>query len=96
MEKQGFSTQETRDYLNIPKEVVNQRVNFLRAELLLISKSFDNVITIDPNDYFCSQQFCSPLSEKDELLFTDADHFSLLTNNLILNKILNSLNEDSM
>lgn len=96
MEKQGFSIQETRDYLNIPKEVVNQRVNFLRAELLLISKSFDNVVTIDPNDYFCSQQFCSPLNEKDELLFTDADHFSLLTNNLILNKILNSLNEDSM
>ena len=96
MEKQGFSIQETRDYLSIPKEVVNQRVNFLRAELLLISKSFDNVITIDPNDYFCSQQFCSPLSEKDELLFTDADHFSLLTNKLILNKILNSLNEDSI
>lgn len=67
-----------------------------RAELLLISKSFDNVITIDPNDYFCSQKFCSPLNEKDELLFTDGDHFSLSTNNLVLNKILNSLNEDSM
>ena len=96
VEKQGFSIQETRDYLNIPKELVNQRINFLRAELLLISKSFDNVITIDPNDYFCSQKFCSPLNEKDELLFTDGDHFSLSTNNLILNKILNSLNEDSM
>lgn len=96
MEKHGFSILEARDYLNIPKEIVNQRVNFLRAELLLISKSFDNVIIIDPNDYFCSQEFCSPLSEKDELLFTDADHFSFLTNNLILKKILNSLNEDSM
>jgi peptidoglycan/LPS O-acetylase OafA/YrhL len=91
MEKLEFSLLEARDYLNIPKEVVNQRVNVLRAELLLISKSFNNVITIDPNEYFCSQQFCSPLSEADELLFADQDHFSLRANNIIFTEVQKSM-----
>jgi len=77
--------------LNIPRELVNQRVNVLRAELLSISKSFNNVITIDPNEYFCSQQFCSPLDEADELLFSDGDHFSLRANNLIFTEVQKSM-----
>jgi peptidoglycan/LPS O-acetylase OafA/YrhL len=91
MEKQGFSLQEARDYLNIPKELVNQRINVLRAELLSISMGYNNVITIDPNQYFCSEQFCSPLTESDELLFTDKDHFSLRVNNLIFAEIKKSM-----
>jgi peptidoglycan/LPS O-acetylase OafA/YrhL len=91
MEKKGFSLQETRYYLSIPKEVVNKRVNFLRSELLLMSESFNNVITIDPNEYFCSKQFCSPLSIEGELLFSDSDHLSLTANDLIFKEILKSM-----
>ena len=91
MEAQGFSLQEARDYLNIPKELVNQRINVLRAELLSISKSYENVVTIDPNKYFCFKELCSPLTQFDELLFTDADHFSFKANNLIFAEIKKSM-----
>jgi len=91
MESQGRSLQEARNYLAIQKNVVNQRVDRLRGELLSMSKRFDNVIIVDPNRYFCSEEFCSPLSSNDELFFTDADHFSLKTNNLIFNEVLNSM-----
>jgi hypothetical protein len=91
MEANGFSLQQARDYLSIPKQLVNQRINVLRAELLSISKSYKNVITIDPNKYFCSKQLCSPLTQSDELLFTDADHFSFRANNLIFAEIQKSI-----
>ena len=91
MERHGFSLQEARNHLYIPKELVNQRVNFLRSELLSISKSFNNVVTIDPNKYFCSQQFCSPLNESDQLIFADNDHFSLRANNMIFIEIKKSM-----
>ncbi len=91
LETQGFSLQEAKDYLAIQKKVVDQRVDHLREELISISKNFDNVIIVDPNKFVCSIDFCSPLSSEDELLFTDADHFSLKTNDLIFNEVLKSM-----
>ena len=91
MESQGLSLQEARNYLAIQKKVVNQRVDSLREVLLSTSERFDNVIIVDPNRYLCSEEFCSPLSSEDELLFTDADHFSLKINNLIFNEVLKSM-----
>ena len=91
METQGFSLQEAKDYLAIQKKVVDQRVDRLRGELILISKNFDNVIIVDPNKFVCTDDFCSPLSSEDELLFTDADHFSLKTNDLIFNEVIKSM-----
>tara|TARA_B110000503_G_scaffold50841_1_gene82171 strand:- start:8555 stop:10564 length:2010 start_codon:yes stop_codon:yes gene_type:complete len=96
MEKNGLSFEEAKDFLSVPKELVNKRVSYLREFLVTLSKESDNITLIEPNEFFCSEVVCSPLNEYGELLFSDTDHFSLLTNNLILNKILNSLNEDSM
>ena len=91
METQGFTLQEARDYLTIPRKVVNQRISRLRAELLSTSKRFNNVIIVDPNKYFCSDEVCTPLSSEDELLFTDIDHFSLKVNDLIFSEIRKSM-----
>jgi len=52
---------------------------------------------VDINEFLCSKEFCSPLgSDNRELLFTDADHLSLEVNNIILNKVLNSIYESEI
>ena len=87
MGKLGFSLSEARQSLSISREVVNERTKLLKAKLLSISERFDNIEIIDPDEYFCSEQSCSPLSEDGELLFTDEDHFSLTVNDLIFKEV---------
>ena len=93
METYDFSFQEARINLKIPKKVVDKRFNRLRDELFLISKRFNNVILIDPSEYFCSEDFCTPMNSEGDLLFSDGNHFSLKTNNLIYEEVLKSLRE---
>ena len=73
---------------------MEKRVGLLTELLEKISQEHANVTTINPNDIFCSELSCSPITSNGELLFTDEDHFSLKANSTILNKILNSLSQD--
>jgi len=94
IEKNKLSFAEAKDLLSIPKDRVEKRVGLLTELLEKISQEHANVTTINPNDIFCSELSCSPITSNGELLFTDEDHFSLKANSTILNKILNSLSQD--
>ena len=93
MEVNDFSFEEARLNLRIPKKIVNKRFSRLREELFLVSNEFENIILIDPSEYFCSEDFCTPLNSEGDLLFSDGNHFSLKANNLIYEEVLNSLKE---
>ena len=95
IEKNMLSFVEAKDLLSIPKDRMENRVSFLVEVIDKISQKHPNIILINPNDIFCSEFLCSPVTRNGELLFTDKDHFSLKANNIILDKILISLNDDS-
>jgi peptidoglycan/LPS O-acetylase OafA/YrhL len=94
MEKSKLSFEEAQDLLSISIDRVEKRVGLIRALLEKISQEHENITVINPNDIFCSELSCSPITSDGKLLFTDADHFSLDVNNAILNKIFESLNEE--
>ena len=95
IEKSMLSFKEAKDLLKIPKDRMENRISFLEGVLDKISQKYSNITLINPNDIFCSEFLCSPITRNGELLFTDEDHFSLKANNIILDKILISLNHGS-
>ena len=94
IEKSKLSFDDAKDLLSIPRDRVEKRVGLLTALLEKISQEHANITIINPNDIFCSELSCSPISSDGKLLFTDPDHFSLNANNVLLNKILHSMNEE--
>lgn len=88
----GLSLREAKDYLKIPRELVERRRSLINNTIRATALQHDNIHIIDPIDIFCSKEFCSPINIENELLFSDKDHYSLIVNEEILSRISLSLN----
>lgn len=75
------------DQLKIPFKHVNQRHSEIDDHIISLSKKFKNIFIIDPKKITCNTLNCNSVGKDGNLYFTDPDHLSLYTNNLIYNEI---------